>query len=111
MNKGIHTDPHCFLMVVGPSGSGKTHLVLDMLRKQEKIFYPKFDQILYFYQCYQKKYRQIQFELGSSVCKLVNGIDWQLIDAQSGCRRTLIVFDDMYHNVSKSAQFLSLVYS
>ena len=39
-NKGISTQPHCFVSVVGPAGSGNTRMTGRMISNREKFFHP-----------------------------------------------------------------------
>ena len=48
MNKIISTQDRVFMAVVGPSGCGKTELIFKMLIGN--IFYPKFNNIIFFIQ-------------------------------------------------------------
>ena len=47
MNENIDTSTRLFMVVVGPSESGRTELIFKLLT--ERIFYPEFERVLFFY--------------------------------------------------------------
>ena len=112
MNKIISTDPHCFLTVIGPSGSGKTHLVAQLLRQHRQIFNPNFEQIVYFYNHFQPIYEELLLSLGQQKFHLCQGGDWSFLDEVIASNKpTLLVFDDVYQNISDTKEFLDLAIS
>ena len=107
MNKIISTDPHCFLTVIGPSGLGKTHLVAQLLRQHRQIFKPIFEQFVYFYIHFQPIYEELQQKF-----HLCQGVDWSFLDKVTASNKpTLLIFDDVYQNISDNKEFLDLAIS
>ena len=98
------------MMVVGPSGSGKTRLVAELIIKQEKLFYPCFDKIIYVYQHWQKIYEKLHKILGAGI-NFIQGLDWSKINSTPDKARLLIVFDDVYTDASQQEEFLHFVIS
>lgn len=112
MNKIISTDPHCFIVVVGPSGSGKTFLVSQILKQHETIFKPNFEQFVYFYNHFQPIYEELRNNIGPEKFQLCQGVDWSILDKTTAAnKQTLLIFDDVYQEVSGSKEFLNLAIS
>ena len=112
MNKIISMDPHCFLTVIAPSGSGKTHLVAQLLRQHRQFFKPKFEQFVYFYKHFQPIYEELLLSLGQQKFHLCRGVDWSFLDKVTASNKpTLLIFDDVYQNVSDTKEFLDLAIS
>ena len=112
MNKIISTDPHCFLTVIGPSGSGKTHLVAQLLRQHRQIFKPNVEQFIYFYNHFQLIYEELLLSLGQQKFHLCQGVDSSFLDKVTASNKpTLLIFDDVYQNVSDTKEFLDLAIS
>ena len=112
MNKIISTDPHCFLTVIGPCGSGKTHLVAQLLRQHRQIFQPNFEQFVYFYNHFQSIYEELRLSLGQQKFHLCQGVDRSFLDKVTASNKpTLLIFADVYQNVSDTKKFLDLAIS
>ena len=112
MNKIISTDPHCFLTAIGPSGSGKTHPVAQLLQQHRQIFKPNFEQFVYFYNHFQAIYEELLLSLGQQKFYLCQGVDWSFLDKVTASNKpTLLIFDDVYQNVSDTKEFLDLAMS
>lgn len=100
------------MMVVGPSGSGKTYVVSQMLKKHGEIFKPNFEQFVYFYNHFQPVYEELQLALGAHTFRLCQGVDWSILDKVTASnKQTLLIFDDVYQEVSATKEFLNLAIS
>ena len=113
MKKVISTGPHCFLTVLGPSGSRKTRLVAQLLQQHRDIFKPKFEQFAYFYNHCQPIYdEELLLSPGQQKLHLCQGVDWSFLDKVTASNKpTLLIFDDVYQNVSDTKEFLDLAIS
>ena len=112
MNKINSTDPQCFLTVIGPSGSGKTHLVAQLLRQHRQIFKPHFEQFVYFYNHFQPIYEELLLSLGQQKFHRCQGVGWSFLDKVAASNKpTLLIFDDVYQNVSDIKELLDLAIS
>ena len=86
MNKIIPTYDRIFMAVVGPSGAGKTQLIFKML--VGNTFYPKFDNMIFFYKEFQPLYSQMKNKLPISFVRFTN------LEVISELENSLIIFDD-----------------
>ena len=112
MNKIISTDPHCFLTVIGPSGSRKTHLVPQLLQQHRQNFKPNFEHFVYFYNHFQPIYEELLLSLGEQKFHLCQGVDWSFHDKVTASNKpTLLIFDDVYQNVSNTKEILDIAIS
>ena len=109
MNKIIVTDPHLVMSIVGPSGCGKTKLLCEILKNRDNIFRPDFDSIIFFYLHWQPIYEEILLSDPNILFK--NTVNWEEINASTGKKRTLLIFDDMYVSVCQTDEFLNLIIS
>ena len=111
MNKVIVTQPHFVMTVVGPSGCGKTRLVSELLKNNQQVFRPNFDNMIYFYQHWQPTYDSILNSLGNDRISFINGVSWSKPKSLPIRKRHLIIFDDVFDEISRSEEFLNLIVS
>jgi ABC-type dipeptide/oligopeptide/nickel transport system ATPase component len=100
MNKVILTDSRLFMSVVGPSGCGKSLLIYKMLAGT--TFYPKFENIYFFYQEYQPLYDMMKRSLN---IEFISCIDFEMISKLTDC---LLVFDDSCEEIYEKKEFLKI---
>lgn len=100
MNKIIPTYDRIFMAVVGPSGSGKTQLIFKML--VGNTFYPKFDNMIFFYKEFQPLYSQMKNKLPISFVRFTN------LEFISELENSLIIFDDSCEEIYNDPQFVQL---
>ena len=112
MNKIFRTDSHCFLTVIGPSGSGKTHLVAQLLQRLRQKFKPNFEQFVYFHIHFQPIYEELLLSLEQQKFHLCQAVERSFLDKVTASNKpTLLIFDDVYQNVSDTKEFLDLAIS
>ena len=111
MNKVIVTEPHFVMTIVGPSGCGKTRLVSELLKNNQQVFRPNFDNMIYFYQHWQPTYDAILNSLGNERISFINGVNWSKLKSLPIRKRHLIIFDDVFDEISRSEELLNLIVS
>ena len=106
------------MCLTGASGTGKTQLILSMLTKDPRnyndveTFYPKYNNVVYFYRFWQPVYDVFLQRLSSGVIKFVKGVTAdaldKVIDDANPTQSTMLVFDDSCEEILQSASFANL---
>ena len=99
------------MTVVGPSGCGKMRLVSELLKNNQQVILPNFDHIIYFYQYWQPTYGSILNSLGNDRISFNNLVNWSKLKSLPIRKRYLIIFDDVFDEISRSEEFLNLIVS
>ena len=105
MNKIIPTTERVFMALVGPSGCGKSFFIYQMLKN--RVFFPSFDKILYFYQFEQALYVRMRREIAN--IEFIPTIDFELMEKlENDGTNYLLIFDDSCDEICRSKQFEKL---
>ena len=103
MNKTIFTTERVFMSVAGPSGSGKTRLIFSM--QSSKTFYPRFEQIYYFYGDFQLEFKEVEKKMN---IEFINCLDFEIIKTLQDC---LLNFDDSCEEIYQGKDFVKYAVS
>ena len=98
MNKIIPIEDRVSMSKVGPAASGKSPLIFQMLKKG--TFVPAFDNIFYFYQCFQKLYAEMHKEIRN--IEFIGSLDFDFIEnLPNDGTNYLLIFDDSCDEISR----------
>jgi len=87
------------LLIAAASQSGKTHFTIELVRHSQTLFQPPPEKILWCYSMFQESYRQL-----SDIVHFTDSLPTP--ESFTGKERTLLILDDMMHEVGPQLEQL-----